>query len=300
MQIHEASIHGRRVVYRTAGDDGPVLVLIHGITQDSTTWEQLARHVDGLRLIAIDLPGHGKSENPPGDHSMGAYASTVRDLMILLGHGSGTLVGHSLGGGIALQFAYQFPEMVDRLVLIDSGGLGVEVSPLLRAASLPGADPVIALLSTDAVKQVAASVSKGLQRLGLRLGTDLAEVWRGLDNLADPTQRHAFLRTVRGAIGLGGQRISASDKLYLAEHVPTLLIWGARDRIIPLTHATDAHEAIPGSTLRVLRDAGHFPHLEAPRTVADHIEEFVENTEPAAVPREEWGQLLKAERLESA
>ncbi|MDX1658085.1 MAG: alpha/beta hydrolase [Nitriliruptorales bacterium] len=300
MQKHVATIHGRRVVYRTAGDDGPVLVLIHGITQNSTTWQQLSRHLDTGRLVAVDLPGHGESENPPGDHSMGAYASTVRDLMLLLGHDSATLVGHSLGGGIALQFAYQFPEMTDRLVLIDSGGLGIEVSPLLRAASLPGADPVIALLSTDAVKQFATSLSRGLQRLGLRFGTDLAEVWRGLDNLADPTQRQAFLRTVRGAIGLGGQRISANDKLYLAEHVPTLLIWGAKDRIIPLTHATDAHEAIPGSRLRVLRDAGHFPHLDAPRTVAEHVGAFVEETEPAAVPREEWGELLKTERLETA
>lgn len=301
MQEHAATIHGRHLSFRTAGDSGPVVVMIHGITQDARTWTQLSRHLeDELQLVALDLPGHGKSENPPGDHSMGAYASTVRDLMLLLGHSSATLVGHSLGGGIALQFAYQFPEMTQRLVLIDSGGLGVEVSSLLRAAALPGADPVIAMLSTDSVKQAAGSVARGLERLGLRFGTDVAEVWRGLDNLGHPTKRHAFLRTVRGAIGLGGQRISAQDKLYLAEHVPTLLIWGARDRIIPLTHATDAHEAIPGSRLRVVREAGHFPHLDAPRTVARYLEEFVRETQAASVPREEWGQLLKAERLETA
>lgn len=295
MERREATIHGRRVAYRTAGDDdAPVLLLIHGITQDASTWEPLAEVLaDDARLIAVDLPGHGDSESPPGDHSLGAYASTVRDLMLALEQDHATVVGHSLGGGVALQFAYQFPEMVDRIVLVDSGGLGPEVSPLLRAASLPGADPVIALLSSDTVQDLAASVSRALTRLGLRAGTDLAEVWRGISKLADPGARRSFLRTVRATIGLGGQRVSASDKLYLAGHVPTLLIWGAQDRVIPLSHATTAHDAIPGSHLKVLRDAGHFPHLDDPVTVAAHIGRFVDTTEPAALPREQWGAIVR-------
>lgn len=295
MEIRDVTIHGRRLCYRVAGEDGPTVVLIHGITQDSSTWEGLARHLDGsARLVAIDLPGHGNSENPPGDHSLGAYASIVRDLLLALDEPTATIVGHSLGGGVALQTAYQFPELVDRLVLVDSGGLGPEVSPLLRAASLPGADPVIALLSTQPVKDAAAAVSRGLRRLGLRIGTDVAEVWRGIDGLADPDARRAFLLTVRATVGIAGQRISARDRLYLAEHVPTLLIWGARDRIIPLSHATDAHEQIPSSRLRVLKEAGHFPHLEDPQTVARHIADFLEETEPANVPREDWGRILRS------
>lgn len=299
MQRHEITMHGRCVAYRTAGDDGPALILVHGITQDSSTWEPIAGPLaEHARLIVIDLPGHGDSESPPGDHSMGAYASTVRDLLFAVEEPTATVVGHSLGGGVALQFAYQFPEMLDRLVLIDSGGLGPEVSPLLRAATLPGADAVLALLSTDAVKDAATSVSRALKRLGLRAGTELEEVWRGVDNLADPKARHAFLRTVRTAIGIAGQRVSAHGKLYLAEHVPTLLLWGARDRIIPLTHATTAHEAIPGSRLRVLRDAGHFPHVDDPETVARHISDFLAATDPADVPREQWAAILREGRPE--
>lgn len=294
MQLNQTTIHGRRVVYRSAGDSGPPVLLIHGITQDSRTWEPLGERLSrSASLVAIDLPGHGDSENPPGDHSLGAYASTVRDLLLTLEWPHATIVGHSLGGGVTLQFAYQFPDMVDRLVLVDSGGLGREVSPLLRAASLPGADAVISLLTTDAVKGMTDSVLRRLQRLGLRSSTNLEEIRRGFENLANPDARRAFLKTVRILIGLGGQQVSARDRLYLAEHLPTLLLWGARDRIIPLSHATDAHEAIPGSRLRVLGDAGHFPHIDDPETVARHISEFLAETEPAGIPRERWAAIVR-------
>lgn len=294
MEQQEIAIHGRTVAYRSAGTRGPAAVLIHGMTQDASTWDHvgplLAEH---LRLIAVDLPGHGRSESPQGDHSLGAYASTVRDLLFTLDEPRATVIGHSLGGGVALQFAYQFPEMVDRLVLIDAGGLGPEVSPFLRAASLPGADPVVALLATDRALRAMDSLSRALQRFGLARGADLLEARRGLQKLSDAEARRAFLRTVQATIGLTGQRVSASDKLYLAEHVPTLLIWGARDRIIPLAHATDAHQAIPGSRLRVLRDAGHFPHVDEPVRVAEFIADFVRTTEPGGVPRERWGDVIR-------
>lgn len=293
MEQRSVRIHGRELAYRTGGEEGPLAVLIHGITQDASTWERMAPLLaERARVVALDLPGHGNSEPPPGDHSMGAYASTVRDLLFALGESSATIVGHSLGGGVALQFAYQFPECTERLVLIDSGGLGPEVSPLLRAASLPGADPVIALLSTDSVKNAMAGVARGLQRLGLQLGTDLESARRGFDNLADPEARRSFLRTVRTSVGLSGQLVSASDRLYLAEHVPTLIVWGARDRIIPLAHATDAHAAIPGSRLKVVRGAGHFPHVDAPGDVAAAIVELLAQTEPATLHRGRWGELL--------
>lgn len=294
MELRDTTIHGRRIAYRTAGDDGPLVVLIHGITQDSRTWLPLGDLLSrSARVIAVDLPGHGQSQNPPGDHSMGAYASSVRDLLFAVEEPRATLVGHSLGGGVAMQFSYLFPEMADRLVLIDSGGLGPEVSPLLRAACLPGADPVLAMLSSDAAKKAVASIARGLKRLGLRTGTDLDEVWRGIGKLSDPDARRAFIQTVRTNIGPSGQRVSARDRLYLAERIPTLLIWGARDRIIPLSHATDGHQQIPGSTLRVLRDAGHFPHLDDPESVAGYLSEFLASTEPAEVPRDEWGAMLR-------
>lgn len=294
MERCEILLHGRRLAYRRAGERGPTVLLIHGITQESSNWEGVAEALaPRARLIAIDLPGHGDSENPAGDHSIGAYASTVRDLLLALGETGATVVGHSLGGGVALQFAYLFPELTERLVLVDSGGLGPEVSPLLRAASLPGADPVIALLASEPVRDAAMRLSRRLRRMGLRFGTDIRQVWQGLQNLGDPDARRAFVWTVRAVIGATGQRVSANDRLYLAEHVPTLVVWGADDRIIPLKHGLEAHERIPGARLQVLPDVGHFPHLDDPERVARVIAEFLDDTEPADVPRERWAEIVR-------
>jgi pimeloyl-ACP methyl ester carboxylesterase len=296
MDVREITLHRRRLVYRTAGDDGGApLLMIHGITQDSTTWERVAEHLGhDASIVAPDLPGHGGSESPEGDHSLGAYASNLRDLLVALDQPSVTVVGHSLGGGVALQFAYQFPEMVDRLVLIDSGGLGHDVSPVLRAAALPGADTFLALATTDAVASMAGSLAKFLSRLGLQAGTDLREMARGVSGLADPEERRAFLRTVQAVIGLTGQSVSAKDKLYLAAEVPTLIVWGVNDRIIPLRHATLAHQEIENSFLRVVEHAGHFPHLDEPGQVADLVRDFLEGTEAVDMAREEWGEIIRS------
>jgi pimeloyl-ACP methyl ester carboxylesterase len=293
VQRQAVLVHGRRVVYRTAGDDGPVVVLVHGITQDSTTWDELGDRLGATaRVIAVDLPGHGGSDNPAGDHSIGAYASTVRDLLVLLDVDSATVVGHSLGGGVALQFAYQFPEMLDRLVLLDAGGLGREVSPLLRAAALPGAETVLSLLSSRPALALTGLATRAAVALGHR-HTDLSGVRQGLAGLADRDNRRAFVHTVRATMGLRGQRVSAQDKLYLAELVPTLLLWGQDDRIIPVSHAHAAHELIPQNELRIIPDAGHFPHVDQPDAVLRHIQEFLRRTDAAAVPREAWGQVLR-------
>lgn len=297
MELREVVIHGHRVAYRTAGDAGPTLLLVHGITQDSTTWQDVGRHLSDVgRVIAIDLPGHGDSDNPPGDHSLGAYASSCRDLLFALGASTATLVGHSLGGGVVLQFAYQFPGIADRLVLLNSGGLGTEVSPLLRAAALPGADPVISLLARPAVHRAIMRGGRALERIGLRAGSDLEEVAQGLRNLSNPAARHAFLRTVRATIGVRGQRVSAEDKLYLAAHVPTLLLWGTEDRIIPVEHGRATHEAIPDSQFHALDGVGHFPHLDAPEVVASRIRQFVASTEPSTVDLERWAEILRDHR----
>ena len=146
---HELTLHGHAVTYRTAGS-GPVLLLLHGIANSSQTWENVApRLSERFTLIAPDLLGHGESATPRGDYSLGAHATGVRDLLTALGIEHVTVVGHSLGGGIAMQFAYQFPERCERLVLVSSGGLGREVHLLLRAAALPGADYVLPLLTSS-------------------------------------------------------------------------------------------------------------------------------------------------------
>jgi pimeloyl-ACP methyl ester carboxylesterase len=292
MKTKTVTIHGRSVNYAEAGE-GPVLLLIHGIAGTCENWseviEPLARH---HTVIAPDLPGHGASIGG-GDYSIAGLASGLRDLLHALGHDRATVVGHSLGGGVAMQFGYQFPEMVERLVLVSSGGLGPEVSLVLRAAALPGADLFIA--STAQVGQrVGSVVSRGLGMVGLRPGPDLAEVGRGYASLSDPERRAGFLSTLRAVVGTRGQRLDASDRLYLAEAVPTLIIWGARDPIIPVHHGEDAHRAIPGSRLEVFEDVGHLPQLEAPGRFIAALERFLQETEPAEFDPDEWRKRLRA------
>ena len=277
------TIHGHRVCFRQAGS-GSVLVLIHGITGSSLIWEDvippLAEH---HTVIAPDLVGHGESAKPPGDYSLGAYASGIRDLLLALGHERATVVGHSLGGGVAMQFAYQFPECVDRLVLVSSGGLGREVSLLLRSAALPGAEYVLPLLVAEPLRQTVGSIAGLLGRVGIRPGRDVEETARGFASLGDLETRQAFIHTVRGILDIDGQRVSARDRLYLAAEVPSLLIWGEGDRIIPVTHGYAAHEEMPGSRLEVYAGAGHFPHLADPRRFVGDLLQFMRDTPPALV-----------------
>ncbi len=286
-------LHGRPVSYAEAGE-GPVLLLIHGMAGNMENWQEVIeplarRHT----VIAPDLPGHGGSGPGGGDYSLGALAATLRDLLVSLGHQRATLVGHSLGGGIAMQFAYQFPEASERLVLVSSGGLGPEVSPILRAAALPGADFFIAQTSRAALRPVAA-ISRGLGAIGLRPNADVAEVARGYGSLADPDRRAAFLATLRSVVGTRGQRVDASDRLYLAEGMPVLIVWGERDPIIPAHHGEAAHEAIPGSRLEVFEGVGHMPQLETPARFVEVLEQFLSDTEPARFDPDEWGARLQA------
>ena len=281
------------MTYQRAGW-GPLLVLIHGITASSETWqdviEPLAEH---YTVVAPDLLGHGASAKPRGDYSLGAYASGLRDLLSALGHEKGTIVGHSLGGGVAMQMAYQFPERCERMALVSSGGLGREVHFLLRAASLPGAEYVLPLLAANGVVGAGNSVGNFLRRVGLRAGPDLEELWRGFSSLGDVEARGAFIHTLRGLIEPGGQRVNATDRLYLAQRMPTLLLWGERDPIIPVTHGYSTHEQIPHSRLEVIDGAGHFPYRDDPRRFARLLSDFVETTEPAEADWDQLRELLR-------
>ncbi len=293
MGVKTVTLHGRPVSYAHAGK-GPVLLLIHGMAGNFQNWQEviepLARH---HTVLAPDLPGHGGSAPGFGDYSLGALAAGLRDLLAALGHDRATIVGHSLGGGIAMQFAYQFPEMTERLVLVSSGGLGREVSPVLRAAALPGADRFIAA-TAGAVGAVGSAVGRGLKLIGLQANADIAEVVRGYTSLADPDRRAAFLATLRSVIGTGGQRVHAGDRLYLVEDLPVLIIWGARDSIIPAHHGESAHQLIPGSQLEVFDDVGHLPQLEAPARFVTVLERFLTETEPNLFDAEEWRARFQA------
>jgi pimeloyl-ACP methyl ester carboxylesterase len=292
--LGEIVLHGHRVFYRSAGS-GPVIVLVHGITSTSATWANVLPYLaEQFTVIAPDLLGHGESAKPRGDYSLGAYASGVRDLLIALGHERATFVGHSLGGGVAMQLAYQFPEHCDRLVLVNSGGLGREIGFLLRAATLPGSELVLPLLVNDQLIGAGRAMGRLLGRVGLRVHTDLGEVLRGHASLSDGEARSAFLHTLRTIVDPWGQRVDASDRLYLAQAVPFLLLWGERDPIIPVEHARAAHRLVPGSRLEIFPDAGHFPHLDDPLRFVRLLTDFMRTTEPANIDPSRWTELLRS------
>jgi pimeloyl-ACP methyl ester carboxylesterase len=292
LEPRELELYGHRVSYRTAGS-GPALLLLHGIANSSETWERVAPLLsERFTLIAPDLMGHGQSETPRGDYSLGAHASAARDIATALGHERMTILGHSLGGGIAMQFAYQFPERVERMVLVSSGGLGREVHWLLRAASLPAADYVLPALTSRRLLGLGRDLGGLLGRVGLRPGGDLEVLGRGFESLDNKGSRQAFLHTVRAVIEPGGQRVSAQSRLAVAATLPTLIVWGERDSIIPLEHGAAAHAAMPSSRFEVFDRAGHMPHDDDPYRFAKVLIDFCDTSEPARLTADHWRPLL--------
>ena len=294
LERHELRLHGHPVAYHAAGS-GPVVVLIHGITSSADAWRQVIPALaERYTVVAPDLIGHGGSAKPRGDYSLGAYASGVRDLLAALGHDRATVVGHSMGGGIAMQLAYQFPERVERLALVSSGGLGKEVGWVLRAATLPGADLVLPLLTRRGPRDALGIASTLMGRAGMRTRADVRGTALGLASLSEPRARRAFLHTARSILDSSGQRVSATDRLYLAEGMPTLIVWGLRDPMIPAAHGITAHAAIPHSRLELFADAGHYPFDEDPERFAAVLSDFVASTEPSHYDEEEIRRRLRA------
>jgi pimeloyl-ACP methyl ester carboxylesterase len=288
----QIELHGRRVIYRVAGS-GPPIVLIHGMLNSSSHWRAVALNLaSDFTVVAPDLIGHGDSAAPRGDYSLGAHAASIRDLLAATGIERATIVGHSLGGGVAMQFFYQFPQRVERLVLISSGGLGHEVSPLLRSATLPGTSALLSLTVRLRLLEALEGVGGRLRQRQARAGVYFQAVARALRPLESAGAREAFLQTLRAVIDMYGQRVSATDRLYLLEAIPTMIVWGERDNTIPLRHGHYAHEAIPHSRFRTLADAAHFPHLEEPVLLAELLREFVQATEPGRIDDADWGAVL--------
>ena len=269
------TLHGHSFSYGDSGT-GPALLFIHGILGSQRQWAHLVDRLDeDHRVIVPDLFGHGDSAKPMGDYSLGAHAATLRDLLDRLGIDRVTLVGHSLGGGIAMVFSYLFPERVERLVLVSSGGLGREVSPLLRSATLPGAEYVLPVIASGWMRDRLASAGRALQKVGVKPGSDITQVWQGFTSLGDADTRRAFLATTRAVIDPGGQSVTAHDYLPDATPTPTLVVWGTKDRMIPAWHAASATASIPGCRVELFQGAGHFPHLDDPDRFADLVREFV-------------------------
>ena len=279
------TLHGHALSYLDSGS-GPAVLFIHGILGSQRQWLRLIDRLDdNERVIVPDLFGHGDSDKPAGDYSLGGHAGTLRDLLDHLGVDRVTLVGHSLGGGIAMEFLYLFPERVDRLVLVSSGGLGREVSPLLRSATLPGAEQVLGLLASGWLLTRAEAAGRAATKVGWKPGADVRAIWQGFSSLGDRSSRKAFLKTTRAVVDPGGQSINAHDYLPDSLSVPTLIVWGARDRMIPAHHAIKAQKSIPNCHIELFDEAGHFPHLDDPERFADVLTGFIATTEPAAEHR---------------
>jgi pimeloyl-ACP methyl ester carboxylesterase len=280
-EVNYLDLHGDRVAYREAGT-GDALLLIHGMAGSSATWRGVLPLLSKrYRVVAPDLLGHGESAKPRGDYSLGAFAAWLRDLLDELGINRATVVGQSLGGGVAMQFTYQHRQYCDRLVLISSGGLGPDLSVILRLASMPGAELVLPVIAPRPLVRIGNRLGSWLTSAGMH-SPQAGEMWNAYSSMSDGQTRQAFLRTLRSVVDHRGQAVSATNKLHLSSGLPTLLIWGDQDRIIPVSHGYATHAAVPGSRLEVLPGVGHFPHVESPTAVVQIIDDFIATTDPGA------------------
>jgi len=289
------TIHGYKRAFRIAGS-GPALLLVHGIGDNSTTWNTVqAKLAQRFTVIAPDLLGHGQSDKPRADYSVAAYANGMRDLLSVLDIERVTIVGHSLGGGVAMQFAYQFPHLVDRLILVSSGGVTKDVNFVLRLASLPMGSEALAVLRLPlllpAVQLAGRIVGKAIGTTAL--GHDLPNMLRVLNDLPEPTASAAFSRTLRAVVDWRGQIVTMLDRCYLTEAIPVQIIWGSRDVVVPVRHAHMAHAAMPGSRLEIFEHSGHFPFHDDPARFIDVVQRFIDTTEPAEYDQAALRQLLR-------
>ncbi|MCX4766344.1 alpha/beta hydrolase [Streptomyces sp. NBC_01275] len=296
LELQYRVVHGYRRAFRMAGQ-GPALVLIHGIGDSSATWAELIPDLARTHtVIAPDLLGHGASDKPRADYSVAAYANGVRDLLTTLGVESATLVGHSLGGGVAMQFAYQFPERTERLILVSAGGVGREVTPALRLVSLPGAHLALSALRLPGMRLQVGLAIRLMKLLDVDLALDAPDLLNLVDALPDHTSCDAFIRTLRAVVDWRGQVVTMLDRCYLTAGMPTMLLWGDRDCVVPVRHAYGAQEAMPGSRLEIFEGAGHFPFHSDPARFRALVEEFTSTTAPADWSRDHWRELLREGR----
>jgi pimeloyl-ACP methyl ester carboxylesterase len=295
-RIRYTTIHGYRRAYIVAGR-GPAILLVHGIGDNADTWRGIIEDLAQDHLvIAPDLLGHGRSDRPRADYSIPAYACGMRDLLSVLNIERVTVVGHSLGGGVAMQFAYQFPERCERIVLVSTGGGGRKTTPLLQLIAIPGAGVMLPVMRLPGIRHSGALGLRMLRLLGTNIGHDAEDMIKLFDAWPDRTSRSAFVRTLRAVVDRQGQVVTLLDRCYLAKGMPTLLIWGGRDAVIPVAHAQVVHEAMPGSRLEIFADAGHFPHHSDPERFLSVLRDFLKSTEPAEYSVAQWRALLRAGR----
>ena len=293
-EVQYLTIHGHKRAYVKVGT-GPALLLLHGLGCDHTTWRPVIAALSRrYTVIAPDLLGHGLSDKPRADYSVGGYANGMRDLLTLLGVDKVTVVGHSLGGGVAMQFAYQFPERTERMILVAPGGLGPEVTRAIRAITLPGFHTTMGLVTLPGVRQLTTTWMRALAASGVPAARDLDEVASILDSFKDAKARTAIRHVVSAVVDWRGQIVTMADRAYLTAAMPMCVIWGTDDHVIPVRHAGNAAEMAPGCTVEVIANAGHFPHKDHPQRFVKIVNDFIRTTQPAAYHRGRWRALLKA------
>ena len=293
-EVQRVIIHGHERAFVRMGE-GPALLLLHGLACDHTTWlpvmEKLARK---YTVIAPDLLGHGSSAKPRADYSLGGYANGMRDLLTILGVDKVTVVGHSFGGGVAMQFAYQFPERTERMVLVAPGGMGPEVTPLIRALTLPGAHQVLGLATLPVVRQLGTTALRLLHKSGSIHTRDLAEVADIFETMKDPAARAAIRHVTRAVVDTKGQIVTMVDRAYLTQAMPMLVVWGRHDRVIPASQADHVNLIAPDAVVEVMENCGHFPHKDHPERFVKVLDAFIRNTQPATYHRGRWRTLLRS------
>ena len=293
IEVQYLTIHGHRRAFVKVGR-GPALLLLHGLGCDHTTWlPVIATLSRRFTVIAPDLLGHGRSAKPRADYSLGGYANGMRDLLTVLGIDKVTVVGHSFGGGVAMQFAYQFPERTERMVLVAPGGLGPEVTPAIRAVTLPGFHQAMGLLTLPGVRQVTQTTLRALAASGVSVARDLDEVADIVGSFRDPKARSAIRHVVSAVVDWRGQIVTMVDRAYLTEAMPMCVIWGTDDSVIPVRHAGIVAELAPGATVELIPNAGHFPHKDHPQRFVKMLEEFVRHNPPATYHRGRWRRVLR-------
>ena len=293
LEVQYLTIHGHQRAFYKAGS-GPALLLLHGLGCNHTTWAPVvAALARRYTVIAPDLLGHGLSDKPRADYSVGGYANGMRDLLTVLGIDKVTVVGHSFGGGVAMQFAYQFPERTERMILVASGGLGPDVTPAIRAITLPGFHQAMGVVTLPGVRHLSTLALRALAASGLSQTRDLDEVAAIVDSFKDPRARRAIRHVVSAVVDWRGQIVTMVDRAYLTEAMPMCIIWGTDDTVIPVRHAALAAEFAPAATVEVIADAGHFPHKDHPQRFVKIIDEFIRSHPPATYHRGRWRQLLR-------
>lgn len=278
-------LNGTQVSYRHFLGQGTPVLLVHGVGSSIDTWSEVYSRLTqtGRSVVAVDLFGHGKSGSGNGDYSLGANATMLRDVLNFLDIDQVHLVGHSLGGGVSMQMFYQYPDRITSLTLIASGGLGIEVGMSLRAATLPGSELVIRVISRPEVTSTLKSVVGVLEVFGVRRHGFDDRLIQTLQDLQDEEKLSGFVNTLRSVIGIRGQRVSALNRLALVNPERTLIIWGDRDPMLPPAHGYALHELLPGSRIVIVPNGGHDPHGDSPALVFNELVDHIERAEVASI-----------------